>query len=97
MANFATLADLLAGCATLVTADACDKLFIAATPPKGAAPTDTVTAAQSIARAPWYQPEQLYALLDQFYPVPKGENLASGPIHAVPQLRAQRLGPSAEI
>ena len=34
MANFATLADVLSGCATLVTADACDKLFIAATPPK---------------------------------------------------------------
>ena len=42
MANFATLADVLAGCATLVTADACDKLFIAATPPKGPAPTDTL-------------------------------------------------------
>ena len=27
MANFATLADVLAGCVTRVTADACDKLF----------------------------------------------------------------------
>ena len=35
MANFATLADLLSGCATRVTADACDKLFAAATPPNG--------------------------------------------------------------
>jgi hypothetical protein len=92
MANFATLADLLAGCATLVTADACDKLFIAATPPKGAAPTDTVTAAQSIARAPWYQPEQLYALLDQFYPVPKGENL-----RAVPFMPYLNFAPSAWV
>src|SRR5262245_42594842 len=32
MANFATLADLLAGCATRVKADACNKLFAAATP-----------------------------------------------------------------
>ena len=39
MANFATLADVLAGCVTRVTADACDKLFAAATPPKGSAPT----------------------------------------------------------
>jgi hypothetical protein len=31
MANFATLANLLSGCATRVTVDACDKLFIAAT------------------------------------------------------------------
>src|SRR5271163_677020 len=45
MANFATLADALAGCVTRVTADACDKLFVAATPPKGSAPSDTLTAA----------------------------------------------------
>ena len=68
MANFASLADVLAGCATLVTVDACDKLFIAATPPKGAAPTDTLTAAQSVARYPWYRPERLFLLLGEFYP-----------------------------
>jgi hypothetical protein len=33
MANFATLADILSGCATRVTADACSKLYAAATPP----------------------------------------------------------------
>src|SRR5262249_19947403 len=38
MANFATLADLLAGCATRVKADACSRLFAAATPPMGSAP-----------------------------------------------------------
>jgi hypothetical protein len=66
MANFATLADILAGCATRVSADACSKLFAASTPPRGSAPTDTLTAAQSIARNSWYQPERLFALLDQF-------------------------------
>ena len=70
MANFATLADVLAGCVTRVTADACDKLFVAATPPTGAVPTNTLNAAQSIARYPWYQPGRLFALLDEFYPVP---------------------------
>src|SRR5262245_20259843 len=65
MANFATLADLFAGCVVQVTADACGKLFAAATPPKGAAPTDTLTAAQSIARYPWYQPDRLFALLGE--------------------------------
>src|SRR5262245_52632764 len=44
MANFASLADVLAGCVTQVTADACSELFAAATPPKGAAPTDPLTA-----------------------------------------------------
>ena len=52
MANFATLSDLLSACATLVKADACSRLFAAVTPPKGSAPTDTLTAAQAIARYP---------------------------------------------
>src|SRR5271155_3168456 len=39
MANFATLADVLAGCVTRVTADACSNLFSASTGPKGDAPT----------------------------------------------------------
>ena len=70
MANFATLADLLSGCATRVKADACDRLFAAATPPKGNTPTDTLTVAQSIARYPWYRPEQLFKLLGEFYSIP---------------------------
>jgi hypothetical protein len=70
MANFATLADVLAGCATRVVEDACARLFAAAAPPKGGAPTDTLTAAEAIARSPWYQPGRLFALLDLFYPVP---------------------------
>jgi hypothetical protein len=70
MANFATIADALAGCATRVVDDACAKLFAAAAGPKGGAPTDTLTAAEAIARYPWYQPGRLFALLDAFYPVP---------------------------
>src|SRR5262245_63443192 len=58
MANFATLADLLAGCVTRVAADACNKLFAAARPPKGSEPTDTLTAVQSIVRYPWHQTER---------------------------------------
>ena len=38
LANFATLADLLAGCATRVKADACNQLFAAATDPNGKVP-----------------------------------------------------------
>jgi hypothetical protein len=79
MANFATLADMLAACITRVTADACSKVFAATTPPKGNAPTDTLMAAQSIARYPWYQPERLFVLLDEFYPVPAGKTMRSVP------------------
>jgi hypothetical protein len=72
MANFATLANLLAGCITQVTPEAASSFFAAATPPEGGTPTDTLTAALSIARHPWHQPEKVFALLNRFYPVPKG-------------------------
>jgi hypothetical protein len=92
MANFATLADLLAGCATRVKADACSKLFAAATPPSGKTPTDTLTTAESIVRYPWYQPERLFVLLDDFYPVPAGKNM-----RAVPFMPYLNFPPSAWI
>src|SRR5262245_38599748 len=92
MANFATLADVLAGCATRVIADACAKLFAAATPPKGNAPTDTLTASQSIARYPWYQPDRIYALLGEFYPVPQGKTM-----RAVPYMPYLNFSPSAWV
>src|SRR5262249_11089699 len=42
-------------------------------------PSDTVLAAQSIARSSWYRPDGLFALLDQFYPIPQGKNLRPVP------------------
>jgi hypothetical protein len=92
MANFATLADVLAGCVTGATVDACPKLYTAATPPKGGAPNDTLTAAQSIARNPWYHPTRVFALIDQFYPIPKGKNL-----RAVPYMPYLNSAPSAWV
>src|SRR5215468_5377097 len=92
MANFATLADVLAACVTRVTADACDKLFGAATPPKGSAPTDTLTAAESVVRYPWYQPERLFALVEQLYPVPEGKTM-----RAVPFMPYLNFAPSAWV
>jgi len=72
LATFNTLANLLAACITRVHGDACDKLFATATPPAGVAPTDTLMAAQNIARNPSNQAQKLFALLDAFYPVPAG-------------------------
>jgi len=71
LAKFNTLGILLSAC--IKTARGCGKLFEAATPPGGTAPTDTLSAAQNIARYPWHQPEKLFALLDEFYPVPAGK------------------------
>jgi hypothetical protein len=92
MGNFATLADLLSACVTQTKADACSKLFAAAAPPRGPAPTDTLTAAESIARYPWYQPKRLYSLLGDFYPVPAGKNL-----RAVPFMPYLNYSPSAWV
>src|SRR5271165_3508195 len=79
LATFNTLANLLAGCITQVTPDACSRLFAAATDPHGNVPTDTLLAAVSIARYPWHQPEKIFALLNDFYPVPQGKNLRPTP------------------
>jgi hypothetical protein len=79
LATFNTLANLLAGCITRVHGDAWNQLFAVATPPAGAAPTDTLMAAQNIARNPSNQAEQLFALLDAFYPVPAGERWRAVP------------------
>ena len=92
MANFATLADALSGCIVQVASDACAKLFVAATPPKGAVPTDTLAAAQAIARYPWFLPKRVFALLDEFYPVPPGKTM-----RAVPFMPYLNFAPSAWV
>ncbi len=92
MANFATLSTLLAGCTTQVTPDACDKLFAATTPPTGEAPTNTLAAAEAVARNAAFKPDRLFALLDAFYPVPKGKLL-----RATPYLPYLSYAPSAWV
>jgi streptogramin lyase len=84
LATFSTLGDLLAGCITRVQGEACKKLFAAATPPGGVAPADTLMAAQNIARHPSHQAQQLFALLDAFYPVPAGKRWR--PVPFIPYL-----------
>ena len=79
MANFATLANVMAGCTTRVKVDACNSYFAAATGRDGKAPIDTLTAAISIAHNMAYQPERIYALLDAFYPVPQGKHMRATP------------------
>jgi hypothetical protein len=92
MANFATIADALTGCITRVIPDACASLFIAATPPTGGAPTDTLAAAEAVAKYPWYQPERIFALLDKFYPIPQGKKL-----RPVPRMPYLSFAPSAWV
>src|SRR5262249_30399029 len=48
-------------------------------PPDDKSPTDTLGAAQAVARNSAYKPERLFALLDSFYPVPHGKTLRATP------------------
>jgi hypothetical protein len=67
-------------------------LFAAATSPTGLPPTDTLTAAEAIARYPWYQPERLFKLLDELYPVPPNK-----PMRVVPYMPYLNFPPSAWV
>jgi streptogramin lyase len=73
LANFATLANILAACATQLKLDACDSLFEAATSPAGERPKDTLVATQFIVRYPWHQPDKLFDVFNDLYPRPKPE------------------------
>jgi hypothetical protein len=90
LATFNTLGNLLAGCITRVPGDACARFFAAATPPGGRAPSDTLAAAENIARFPTHQAQRLFALLDEFYPVPAGKLWRQ--VHFIPYLN---FAPSA--
>jgi hypothetical protein len=79
MANFATLANVLAGALTQVTPGATSRFLAAATPRSGKMPTDTLMALKGVARDSGYKPERLFELLDAFYPVPKGKSLRPTP------------------
>src|SRR5690606_35816332 len=64
LAKMNTLGILLTACVT-EKPEACNKLFAAATPPGGVAPTNTLAAAQNIARHPSHQAEKIFGLLNE--------------------------------
>lgn len=74
LAKLNTLGILLSACITAIP-DACNELFEVATPPGGVVPTDTLSAAQNIARHPWHQADKLFGLLDKFFPLPAGKRM----------------------
>jgi hypothetical protein len=71
MAIFATIANVMASCVTRVTTEACAKFVWAATPPQGPIPSNTLAAAEHIARYPWYKPDRLFSALNAAYPLAK--------------------------
>ena len=70
LANLNTLGSLIAAFATVATNDWRDRFLKAATPIGGPTPKNTLEAIASIARAPWVNANELYALFDQAYPQP---------------------------
>lgn len=97
MANFATLANVLAGCATRVSADVCGKLFTAAAPATGSAPTDTLTAAEAIARYPWYKPGEALRVAGLVLSDGEGQDDASHALQPVSLLCAERMGTASQV
>src|SRR5208337_4698566 len=53
----------------------------------------TLAAAEFIARAPWHQPEKIFALLGDFYPIPQGKS----PLRPAPFMPYLSFAPSAWV
>ena len=96
MANFGTLANVMAGCITRVRPDACSQFFAATTPPSGGAPPDTLLAAEVVASFPWHQPDKIFALLNEFYPLPKS-GIPGKLLRDTPYLPYLTFAPSAFV
>jgi hypothetical protein len=73
MANFGTLANLLAACVTQIKSDACGSLLNVGTSPTGVYPTNTLEATEYIVRYPWHQPDKVFGAFNYLYPQPKFE------------------------
>ena len=79
LANLDTLGSLISAYATVANDDWRARFLKAATPPSGVTPKNTLEAMAGIARAPWAQPQALYALFDEAYPQPKDGSRRAAP------------------
>ena len=71
LANLNTLGSLISAFFTEADDNWRARFLKAATPPGRATPTNTLEAMAGIARAPWVNPKELYALFDEAYPQPE--------------------------
>ena len=98
MANFATLSSVLAGRAIRVKPDACSSLFAAATVMDGKAPTDTLTAAISIAHNMAYKPAMAsFRAIGRVLSCAAGQTPARNAVHALSEFRTERVGLAAQV
>ncbi len=79
LANLDTLGSLIAASFTVANEDWRARFFKAATPIDGATPKNTLEAMANIARRPWANAKELYALFDEAYPEPKDGSRRAAP------------------
>ncbi len=91
MANLDTLGSLITASFTVANDDWRARFFKAATPTGGATPKNTLEAMAGIAREPWADPKDLYALFNEAYPLPAPDGAAQRAIRAVSRLCPGRL------
>jgi len=77
MATLDTLGSLITASFTIANDDWRARFYKAATPTGGATPKNTLEAMASIAREPWANPKDLYALFDDAYPLPEPDGRRS--------------------
>jgi hypothetical protein len=79
MANLDTLGSLITASFTVANDDWRARFYKAATPTGGTTPKNTLDAISGIAREPWADPKDLYALFDEAYPLPAPDGRRSAP------------------
>jgi hypothetical protein len=79
LANLDTLGSLVTAFATVADDDWRTRFLKAATLPGGTTPKNALEAMAGIARQPWAQPKELFALFDEAYPQPKDGSRRKAP------------------
>src|SRR5271157_4768772 len=79
LANLDTLGSFITAFATVANDDWRARFLKASTPTGGATPKNTLEAMAGIARTPWANPKDLYALFDEAYPLPAPDGRRAAP------------------
>ena len=79
LATLDTLGSLITASFTVANDDWRARFYKASTPTGGATPKNTLEAMAGIAREPWANPKELYAIYDETYPLPAPDGRRSAP------------------
>jgi hypothetical protein len=79
LASLDTLGSLITASFTVANDDWRARFYKASTPTGGTPPKNTLEAMAGIAREPWADPKDLYALFDEIYPLPAPDGRRAAP------------------